>query len=308
MKKLPIQQDPFLQRLTHPLLDEKRISVWIQRLDIIHEELSGNKWYKLSGNLDTILKNHSDPTIITFGGAFSNHLYSTAAACSLLSVPSVGIVRGEIPKPLNSTLQYCESRGMKLIPVSRAAYRDKQALQAEFSDKYKNAVFIPEGGTNSSAVKACAGIPDNKMRSMDYVCLPVGTGGTMAGVIGGLNPGQQVLGFSVLKGDFLSREVKELVNQTWKEKEFPSWEINTNYHLGGYARIRPELTGFIQGFYRRHGILLDPVYTGKMMYGLMDMIRLGCFEEDTSICAIHTGGLQGWNGIRERFNIDPSTF
>ncbi len=130
----------------------------------------------------------------------------------------------------------------------------------------------------------------------------------MAGVIGGLNAGQHVLGFSVLKGDFLRREVKELIKQTWQEKEIPRWEINTQYHLGGYARISPELTGFIQGFYRRHGILLDPVYTGKMMYGLMDMIRLGFFEEDTSICAIHTGGLQGWNGIRERFKIDPSTF
>jgi len=308
MKILPRQQTPFLQRLNDPLFEKKRVTVWLHRQDIIHPHISGNKWWKLSGNFDKILKEEDNPTIITFGGAWSNHLYATAAACKVLSLRCVGLVRGEITDPNNKTLQFCQSAGMELVPIARSAYREKDLLAQEVGKDYPNTFFIPEGGTSAAAIRACSTIPDNRIRTMDHICLPVGTGGTMAGIIGGLNPGQNVTGFSVLKGDFLADTIAGWLSRIWPDAELPEWHVNTAYHAGGYARITRELIAFIQQFYQRHGVLLDPVYTGKMMFGLYDLIRRDQFREGKSICAMHTGGLQGWHGITERYGIDPATF
>jgi 1-aminocyclopropane-1-carboxylate deaminase/D-cysteine desulfhydrase-like pyridoxal-dependent ACC family enzyme len=308
IKILPRHQDPFLQRLNDPLIENKRIALWIRREDIIHKDISGNKWWKLSGTFAELSNSGERPTVITFGGAYSNHLYATAAACEELGLSSVGIVRGEIHEPPNPTLAFCREKGMTLIPVTRSEYRDKKSIKKRMEEKYGSSLFVPEGGTTISAVKACAGIVDNQMRAMDYVCLPVGTGGTFAGILGGMESRQQALGFSALKGDFLNDVVKDLLDRSWKNKDLPDWDLCTDYHFGGYGKISEDLIGFIQQFYQRHGILLDPIYTGKMMYGIFDKIRLGHFSDGSSICAIHTGGLQGWKGIKQRYHIDPSTF
>ena len=151
-------------------------------------------------------------------------------------------------------------------------------------------------------------IVDDQMADVDVVCIPAGTGGTMAGVIGGLNGRAHVLGFSALKGDFLTSEVKRWLDETWPGRALDRWEIDQAYHFGGYAKFDETLIAFIQRFYQQHGILLDPVYTGKMMFGLYDRIRTGAISPGTSVCAIHTGGIQGWAGFRERYGIDPISF
>ncbi|MEJ2006285.1 MAG: 1-aminocyclopropane-1-carboxylate deaminase/D-cysteine desulfhydrase, partial [Cyclobacteriaceae bacterium] len=146
MKILSRQQDPILQRLTHPLFEEMYLNIWLMRLDIIHNEISGNKWFKLSGNFREMFRKGSSPTVITFGGAYSNHLYSTAAACFHYSLPSVGVIRGELVRPLNPTLAFCESHGMTLLPVSREEYRDKERIAAVLREEYDNVFIVPEGG------------------------------------------------------------------------------------------------------------------------------------------------------------------
>ncbi|MCA6078675.1 1-aminocyclopropane-1-carboxylate deaminase/D-cysteine desulfhydrase [Fulvivirga sedimenti] len=301
-------QESFLQRISEPLLGDREISLWIRREDLIHPEISGNKWWKLSGNLQEILDKSSSPTLLTFGGAYSNHLYATASACAELGIPCIGIVRGEIPEPRNATLTFASDKGMELVSVSRSEYRNNAQISEKYQRIIPNLYVVPEGGTNEAAVLSCTAIVDDRMKEMNYVCVPAGTGGTMAGIIGGMENHGVVLGFSALKGDFLSEEVNGLLKKAFPERDLKHWRMITDYHHGGYARISDELIAFIQSFYGAHGILLDPVYTGKMMFGIYDMIRRDLFPAGSSICAIHTGGLQGWNGIRERYGIDPTSF
>ena len=302
------EQEPVTQRINDPLFDDKGISVWLRREDLVHSQISGNKWWKLSGNLESVMDLKEKPVIVTFGGAYSNHIYSTAAACKELGLLSVGIIRGEINTPLNATLSFARECGMELIAVDRGAYRNKEELADSMQKRFGNVFIVPEGGTNAAGIKAVANLPDEELNRFDIISVPIGTGGTMAGIIGGVPDSVQVLGFSALKGDFLQMEVESLLKNVWPEKNFTNWKVEGSYHFGGYAKLDEMLVAFIQQFYHQHGILLDPVYTGKMMFGIYDMIRLGQFRPGTSICAIHTGGLQGWGGVSERYGIDPISF
>ena len=268
-----------------------RVRLFIRQEYLNHPHLSGNKWWKLKYNLEQARKD-GHTTLLTFGGAYSNHLYATAAAAYHVGLSSIGIVRGERVLPLNPTLSFAESQGMALHFVPRLVYREKteatfiKTLHDRFGDFY----MIPEGGTNELAVRGCAEWAETLQRetAFDYLCLPVGTGGTMAGMINGLKD-KIVLGFSALKdGSFLTEEVKK-----WTGQKPMAWRIETNYHFGGYGKQTKALMEFIAGFENVHQVPLDPVYTGKMMFGVFDLIQQGAFARKTKILVLHTGGLQG---------------
>jgi 1-aminocyclopropane-1-carboxylate deaminase/D-cysteine desulfhydrase-like pyridoxal-dependent ACC family enzyme len=260
-----------------------------------HLEVSGNKWWKLKYNLEEAVKSKSK-TLLSFGGHYSNHIYAVAGAASILGMKSVGIIRGEEVLPLNATLAYARSRGMTIHYVSREAYRLKSneefllGLLERFGDSY----VLPEGGTNALAVKGCREFGEKLAREVkfDIVALAVGTGGTLAGIIGGMQKDRQVIGFSVLKGGgFLEEEVRRWINPT--NSASPAWRIETRYHFGGYARITQELRTFIDVQRTTHQLPLDHVYTAKALYGLFDMIQGGEIARGSTVLMIHTGGLQG---------------
>lgn len=280
-----------------PLTIEKNIHLYIKREDLIHPWVSGNKWRKLKYNLDYALQNNFQ-TIITFGGAFSNHLYATAGACALLGIKSIGIIRGEIDHQ-NPTLKFCLEKNMTLIPVSRSAYRDKEASKEiqDIIQKYPDALFIPEGGTNQLALKGVGEIWNELNHQLaikpDYVTLSAGTGGTTAGLLSYNNYPTQIISFSSLKSDHLEEEILSLASHKNKEKI----TMVTDYHFGGYGKWTDELIQFIRDFETISGIPLDHVYNGKAVFGLLKMIEDDYFPQGTMIVHVHTGGLQGLAGL-----------
>jgi len=299
-----------LERLQAPILRRAEVALYIKRDDLLRMgpglALCGNKWRKLQYNLQRARaqKHHR---LLTFGGAFSNHIAAVAAAGQEFGFETIGIIRGERPEELNPTLRQAEYCGMQLSFISRRDYRQKQEaeflrqLDATFAPFY----LLPEGGSNPFALPGCRAIVQEVEQQLgvppDYYCLSVGSGGTMAGVIRGAGERSSVLGFSALKGDFLQREVARILEASQPGTCPASWSIQTDYHFGGYARYQPDLIRFIHQFYQTHGIVLDPIYTGKMVYGLMDQIERGAFARDSRIVAIHTGGLQGIAGFNQRF-------
>lgn len=278
------------------LLAEKGVELLIKREDLNHPIISGNKWRKLKYNL-LEAKKQGYSKLLTFGGAFSNHIYATAGAGKEFGFETIGIIRGEEHLPLNPTLSFAIASGMHLEYMDRATYRSKSApevinlLKQQFGDFY----LIPEGGTNSLAIQGCEEIIPEIEVDFDYLCCPVGTGGTMAGLISGLDGRSKVIGFSSLKGDFLTAEVANLLKES--DMDYDNWSVNTAYHFGGYARTKPALLEFMNGFEKRHQIPLDPVYTAKMMFGIYDLAQSGFFPTGTRIIAVHTGGLQGKAGF-----------
>lgn len=295
-------QVPILQQIREPFLIEKGVSLYLKREDLIHLWISGNKWRKLKYNLQEA-KNRGCKQLLTFGGAYSNHIYATAAAANKAGLESIGIIRGEETLPLNSTLQFAKDNGMKLRYINRSEYREKEGsgfisnLKKQFGEFY----LIPEGGSNSLAVKGCMEIKTDINIAYDIICSPVGTGGTIAGLIASHDDKVRVMGFSALKGEgFLEEEVRKLTTDYAKQSQ---WSIDYRYHFGGYAKIKPELIEFIHSFHNTHQVVLDPIYTGKMMYGLYDMISRDEFTKGTTIIALHTGGLQGIKGMEQRYKI-----
>ncbi len=288
------------------LLEEKKIRLWIKREDLLHPEISGNKWRKLKYNFLRAKEEGTD-TILTFGGAYSNHIFATAAAASENGFKSIGIIRGEEHLPLNATLDFATRHGMRLIYWSREAYRNKssemtlQALQDDFGPFY----LVPEGGTNEQAIKGCSEITSEIDQDFDVICCSVGTGGTLAGLISGMSDKKkQVIGFSALKGDFLHYEIDNLLSANGRPDTL-NWKIMSDYHFNGYAKISELLIDFIRNFERQHQLLFDPIYTGKMMFGVLDLIKKDYFSPGSKIIALHTGGLQGWKGIIERYKTKP---
>ncbi|WP_027138644.1 1-aminocyclopropane-1-carboxylate deaminase/D-cysteine desulfhydrase [Gaetbulibacter saemankumensis] len=274
------------------------VQLELKREDAIHEFVSGNKYRKLKYNLQEAKKQGSK-TLLTFGGAFSNHIAAVAAAGALLDFKTIGVIRGEELQPhSNATLQFASQHGMKFMFVSREMYREKvekhviDQLKKEFGDFY----LVPEGGTNGLAVKGCEEIITETDRDFHYLCCAVGTGGTISGIINSSGPNQKVIGFPALKGNFLQKDINNFVSKT-------NWELNTDYHFGGYAKINAELVTFINEFKKVNHIPLDPVYTGKMLYGIFDLINKGYFEKGSKILAIHTGGLQGVEGMNAKLKI-----
>ncbi len=275
--------------------DNLGIRIFVKHEYKNHPLVFGNKWWKLKYNLEEAGR-RGHRSLLTFGGAYSNHIYAVAAAAKGLGFKSIGIIRGEEILPLNETLDFAKSRGMKLHFVSREAYRKKTETRfVESLEKQYGAFYlIPEGGTNLLAVKGCAEYAREKLLPIefDYLCLPVGTGGTMAGIVAGLNEKRSVIGFSVLKdGDFLRDEIKNLTKD-YSGKEFPNWHIETDFHFGGYAKKTPELEQFILTMQQQHGLLLDRVYTAKMVAGVFELIKRNYFREGSKLLLLHTGGLR----------------
>lgn len=284
-----------VQEIHDPRLHAAGVRLLIKREDMNHLEVSGNKWWKLKYNLEEAVRSKTK-TLLSFGGHYSNHIHAVAGAASILGMQSVGIIRGEEVLPLNATLAYARSRGMTLHYVSREAYRLKsnEEFVQRLLERFGACYVLPEGGTNALAVKGCREFGEKLAREVnfDIVALPVGTGGTLAGIIGGLQKGHQVIGFSVLKGGaFLEEEVRRWIDPT--NSASPAWRIETRYHFGGYARITEELKRFMDMQWTTHQLPLDHVYTAKALYGLFDMIQGGEIARGSTVLMIHTGGLQG---------------
>ncbi len=284
-----------IQEINDPLFEELGIRLLIKREDLNHPEISGNKWWKLKYNIEEALHVNSH-TLLTFGGAYSNHIFATAAAAHEAGFKSIGIIRGEETLPLNATLSFAKRKGMRLHYVSREDYRHKseeifiENLKSHFGEFY----MIPEGGTNELAVKGCEEFSKKVLCEIDCdcVCLPVGTGGTIAGIIKGLKGKKEVIGFSALKGGtFLEEEVKNFLKS--HASHLKNWKINLDYHFGGYSKRTQELENFISRQWKDHELPLDEVYTSKMIFGIYDLIVKGDFSRGTTILALHTGGLQG---------------
>jgi 1-aminocyclopropane-1-carboxylate deaminase len=271
-----------------------KISVSIKREDLLHPYISGNKFRKTKYNL-LQAKAENQETILTFGGAFSNHIAAVAYAGKEKGFKTIGIIRGDELKDKiqdNPTLQFAQKCGMEFEFVTRAEYRLKS--EAEFLEKLKQKFgafyLLPEGGTNELAVRGCEEILSPDDGEFDYICTSVGTGGTISGIINSVLPHQKVLGFPALKGDFLKDEIRSFVQNK-------NWELITDYHFGGYGKVSPELISFINQFLKENNIPLDPIYTGKMVYGVIDLIHKNYFPENSKILLIHTGGIQGIHGM-----------
>lgn len=266
----------------------------IKREDQLHPDISGNKLRKLKYNI-LEAKRLNKTTLLTFGGAYSNHIAAVAALGKEYGFKTIGIIRGEelVNKVSNNaTLSFAKSCGMFFYFISRAEYRKKNELffLENLKSIYGDFYLLPEGGTNDFAVKGCAEILTNKDTSFDYVCSSVGTGGTLAGLIMSSNSLQTVIGFSALKGTFQT----SYINKFTRKKNY---RILDDYCFGGYAKINIELIEFINDFKNKTTVSLDPIYTGKMIFGIFDLINKGYFKENSTILAVHTGGLQGINGM-----------
>lgn len=298
----PIKDSP-LQQLDDDLLREKGITLYIKRDDLIHEHIGGNKWRKLKYNLLEARMNKQN-TLLTFGGPYSNHIYATAAAARLFHFRSIGIIRGEEPAVKSDTLQFAAQQGMELYYMDREMYRQKdepeniESLRVQIGDFY----YVPEGGTNVLALEGVSEIISEIAIDYDVICTPCGTGGTLAGLVAGLLGKRQVLGFSALKGeDRLTGDVNQLLGEYLTQAPPTNFSINFDYHFGGYAKVNPELIAFIKEFKSKFDMQLDPVYNGKMFYGLFDLIKRDYFKPGTTLVALHTGGLQGLSGYKEYF-------
>ena len=289
------------QEISTLLLKEKGVKLYVKRIDLCHEYISGNKWYKLKYNLIEA-KKASYQTILTFGGAYSNHILATAVLAKKNGLNSIGIIRGEETLPLNPTLELANKNQMKLYYISRKEYLLKNnndfisKMKKFFGDFY----LIPEGGSNVLALKGTEEIIDSN-DSQDYICCSVGTGTTIAGIINSSNSDQCIIGFPAIKGFNKSKIlIKELTNKN-------NYSFINGYEYGGYAKISTLLVDFINSFYSIHNIPLDAVYTGKMMSGVISLISNNYFPFGSSILVIHTGGIQGNKGMKERFNISLPT-
>jgi 1-aminocyclopropane-1-carboxylate deaminase len=289
-----------LQLIDDEALSQFGVKLYIKREDLIHREISGNKWRKLKYNF-LEAERLGLKKIVTVGGAFSNHIAAISAAAKLYDFESVGIIRGEPYHPLNPTLSFASNNGMKLLYWNREKFRAgfNHSTLTALKDDLGEFYFIPEGGTNELAVLGTKEIIDEIEMVFDSICCPVGTGGTIAGLVKGApHFPYKVIGFSALKNNgFLEETIKKLIGTDHND-----WEINNNYSFGGYAKHTSELINFINQFKRQHHIELDPIYTGKMMYGLYDLIKNRFFREGSIIIAVHTGGLQGNAGFNLRYN------
>lgn len=277
------------------VLDDRRLEaagvrLLLKRDDLIHPDLPGNKWRKLKYNLEAAQAVGAS-RLLTFGGAYSNHIRAVAAAGALYGFDTVGVIRGEAHDPLNPSLQLAVDHGMRLSYLDRQTYRRQldpdvvADLRSEFGDFY----LIPEGGSNALAVRGCAELVGEITEEFDAICCGVGTGGTLAGIAAGLRSGQRAIGFSSLKGgEFLSDDVAALQREALGEVT-ANWEIETGYHFGGYAKSTPELAAFIGDFEARHGLRLDWVYVAKMMSGVYDLVARGRFATGATIVAVVTG-------------------
>ncbi|WP_104734584.1 1-aminocyclopropane-1-carboxylate deaminase/D-cysteine desulfhydrase [Hanstruepera ponticola] len=278
------------------ILNNGIISLKIKREDAIHPLVSGNKYRKLKYNI-LEAQESGKSSLLTFGGAYSNHIAAVAMAGKKFGFKTIGVIRGEeisTKAKDNPTLDFAQQNGMQFHFVSREDYRNKYDLEFmnRLGERFGDFYLIPEGGTNSLAVKGCEEIVTKTDKAFDYICCPVGTGGTISGIINASFENQKILGFPALKGDFLKKDISKFANKS-------NWNLITDYHFGGYAKINEALISFINDFKMEYDIQLDPIYTGKMLFGIMDLIEKEFFEKGSKILAIHTGGLQGISGMNQ---------
>jgi 1-aminocyclopropane-1-carboxylate deaminase len=300
-----------LQRITPSWLPPN-ISAWVLRLDMLHPEVSGNKWFKLKHNLNTAFRT-GKKRLVTFGGAYSNHIAATAAACHLLGMPCTGIIRGERPSVLSHTLQEAAAKGMELVFISRESYRNKAAT--DWNTLYPDTYIVPEGGNNALGAKGCEeilplalkglqtwdadnpGVVDKSVISgaadpgnFSHIACAVGTGTTLAGIINSASANQTVFGYVVLKGaGYLADEIRALLHAP----PLPQWELVHEHHGGGYAKVSPALKTFMSAFYEETQVPLDMVYTSKLLMGFRQDVQNGRYPDGSNVLLIHTGGLQG---------------
>ncbi len=300
MKSLNLHIPSPISHCQSDFLTQSGITLHVKRDDLIHPLLQGNKWRKLKYNLLTA-QQQKQHTLLTFGGAFSNHIHATAAAGKLLGFKTIGIIRGEAHSPLNPTLQDASNWGMRLEYINRADYRQKHtdAFISKLHHQYGDFYLIPEGGSNTLAMQGCAEINTEIQDDYDFICQACGTGTTLAGLISSAKAKTHLTGFAVLKSaGFLLDDVNKKLNE-YGYKQHNSWDINLDYHFGGYAKTQAPLLEFIKDFKQQYKIPLEPVYTGKMMYGIFDLIRKGYFPKGSRVLAIHSGGLQGLRGFNK---------
>jgi len=276
-----------IQEIQDPSIYTAGVRLFIKREDLNHPYVSGNKWWKLKYNLSEAVRLKKD-TLVTFGGAYSNHIYATAGAARAINMKAVGIIRGEESTSSNPVIQFARRTGMVLHFVTREAYRQKneydflKSLNKDFGDYY----LIPEGGSNELAVAGVKEFAASIIGDYDYICCPVGTGGTLTGLVNGFKGSSMIIGFSVLKnGSFLYDEVLRF------GADHDNWMIRTEYDFGGYAKATQWLLSFVANFINTHNIPIEPVYSGKMMAGIFDLLTKGFFKKGSRILAIHTGGI-----------------
>ena len=279
------------------VLENDSVALYIKREDLLHPYVSGNKLRKLKYNLQAA-KNQNKSTLLTFGGAFSNHIAATAFAGKQYGFRTIGVIRGEELKSQideNPTLKFARQHGMIFEFVSRENYKLKDTVNFidNLKDIFGDFYLLPEGGTNDLAVVGCEEILNENDDKFDYVCVSVGTGGTICGLINKAFNHQSILGFPALKGDFL----QEVICQNTKKN---NWKLVLDYHFGGYGKVNSELIDFINNFYKNTSIPLDAIYTGKLVYGVIDLINKNYFPKNSKILIIHTGGIQGIIGMNIR--------
>lgn len=279
-----------LQEVADERFGSRGVRLFLKRDDLIHPELIGNKWRKLAPNLAAA----AGRTVVTFGGAYSNHLRATASAGRLLGLSTVGVVRGQElgDRPLNASLARCVADGMRLHFIDRSTYRRKaepetlagilRGIGAE------GAYVVPEGGSNDLAVRGCQALGAELRGSADVVAVACGTGGTLAGLAAGLDPGQRALGVPVLKGGFLGADVRELQGSAFGGPR-GDWRLDERFHFGGYGRTTPALESFAEDFEERHGVAVERLYVAKLLYGLVALAEEGAFPSGTVIAAVVTG-------------------
>ena len=293
-----------IQEIDLSTFTNQDLKLSILREDLIHPEISGNKFRKLKYNL-LEAKKLGFNQLLTFGGAFSNHIAATAAAGKLHGFKTIGLIRGEELKDkidTNSTLRFAKNCGMELHFISREAYREKNnsLFIEDLKNKFPSTYVVPEGGTNDLAINGCKEILFDQCDEFNFIASAIGTGGTIAGLIEASKPHQHLLGFPSLKGDFLQKEVENLT----KKRNFT---IFNEYHFGGYGKVNEELINFVNYFKKTTQIQLDPIYMGKMVFGVLQLIKNHYFSDSSKILMIHTGGLQGIEGMNEKLKSKNKT-
>jgi 1-aminocyclopropane-1-carboxylate deaminase/D-cysteine desulfhydrase-like pyridoxal-dependent ACC family enzyme len=284
-----------LCNLADSLLSEHDIELWVKREDLVHRLYGGNKFRKLRYNLQHARENNFD-TILTFGGSYSNHIAATAFAGKHYGFTTIGIIRGEElyhSNSLSTTLHHAKANGMHLRFISRNQYRDinNYAFHDQLRNEFGNIYIIPEGGANLYGMQGCMEIVKEIEMEFNYICCPAGTGTTLTGIAKALKPGQIALGIEVYKNENPAVENLQYLKQSWEDDKLSNAEI-FNYSFGGYGKVTSLLQDFCNQFYESYDICIEPVYSGKMFYGIFDLVKQGYFKRGSVIIAIHTGGLQ----------------
>lgn len=301
-----LQRPSPITQIDEPLLAEKNIQLFVKRDELIHPVIQGNKWRKLKYNLLAAAQ-QSAKTILSFGGAYSNHLHALAAAGRMFNFKTIGIIRGERPATLNPSLQDMQDWGMQLEFIKRVDYRKQESAEfiQQLRQQYGAFYLIPEGGNNAAGRRGCGEILNELDEPYDVICCEVGSGTQFSALVSGHATSSQAphhthyLGFVVMKNPALLQQLKDYFQQ--QNILYSNWSLNHDYHFGGFARTNDALHEFIHQFKQRHGIQLEPVYSGKMLYGIYQLIKQDHFKPGSRILAIHGGGLQGLRGFTHAY-------